>query len=71
MRRRFGVEYALAVLDLLLHRLGWSLQVPARKATERDPDAQICRRNGAPQPSPEEHGLLSLGALAPNRRQYP
>ncbi|WSJ92163.1 winged helix-turn-helix domain-containing protein [Streptomyces sp. NBC_01320] len=38
MRRRFGVEYTLAGLDLLLHRIGWSVQVPARKATERDED---------------------------------
>jgi transposase len=34
--RRFGVEYTLAGLDLLLHRLGWSVQVPARRAAERD-----------------------------------
>jgi len=33
---RFGVEYTLAGLDLLLHRLGWSVQVPARQAAERD-----------------------------------
>jgi transposase len=25
-----------AGLDLLVHRIGWSLQVPSRKATERD-----------------------------------
>ncbi|MFE4968963.1 winged helix-turn-helix domain-containing protein [Streptomyces sp. NPDC056660] len=35
VRRRFGVEYTLAGLDLLLHRIGWSVQVPSRKATER------------------------------------
>jgi transposase len=35
-RRRFGVEYTLAGLDLLLHRIGWSVQVPARRAAERD-----------------------------------
>ena len=34
--RQFGVEYTLAGLDLLLHRLGWSVQVPARRAAERD-----------------------------------
>ena len=34
--RRFGVEYTLSGLDLLLHRLGWSVQVPARRAAERD-----------------------------------
>ncbi|MGW0601654.1 IS630 family transposase [Streptomyces sp. NPDC002776] len=36
VRRRFGVEYTLAGMDLLLHRIGWSVQVPSRKATERD-----------------------------------
>src|SRR5437773_4841856 len=36
VRRRFGVEYTLAGLDLLLHRAGWSVQVPARQATERN-----------------------------------
>ena len=34
--QRFGVEYTLAGMDVLLHRLGWSVQVPARRATERD-----------------------------------
>ncbi|HKO83287.1 MAG TPA: winged helix-turn-helix domain-containing protein [Actinomycetota bacterium] len=36
VRRRFGAEYTLAGLDLLPHRIGWSVQVPARKATERE-----------------------------------
>ena len=36
VRKRFGVEYTLPGLDLLLHRLGWSVQVPARRAAERD-----------------------------------
>jgi transposase len=35
-RRRFGVDYTLAGMDLLLHRIGWSVQVPARRAAERD-----------------------------------
>ncbi|MFD8740076.1 winged helix-turn-helix domain-containing protein [Streptomyces sp. NPDC059618] len=26
----------MAGMDLLLHRIGWSLQVPSRKAAERD-----------------------------------
>jgi transposase len=34
--RRFGVGYTLAGMDVLLHRLGWSVQVPARRAAERD-----------------------------------
>jgi putative transposase len=36
VRSRFGVDYTLPGLDLLLHRLGWSVQVPARRAAERD-----------------------------------
>ena len=40
--RRFGVEYTLAGMDVLLHWLGWSVQVPARRAAERDED-QIAR----------------------------
>jgi transposase len=36
VRERFGVDYTLPGLDLLLHRLGWSVQVPARRATERN-----------------------------------
>ena len=31
VRIQFGVDYTLAGLDLLLHRLGWSVQVPARR----------------------------------------
>jgi transposase len=34
--RRCGVEYTLAGMCLLLHRIGWSVQVPARRAAERD-----------------------------------
>jgi transposase len=33
---RFKVEYTLAGVDLLLHRIGWSVQVPARQAAERN-----------------------------------
>ena len=42
VRGRFGVDYTLAGLDLLLHRIGWSVQVPARQAAERD-EARIAR----------------------------
>src|ERR1700736_26868 len=34
--QRFGVEYTLAGMAVLLHRIGWSVQVPARRAAERD-----------------------------------
>src|SRR5687768_14000024 len=36
VHERFGVDYTLPGVDLLLHRLGWSVQVPARRAVERD-----------------------------------
>ena len=36
VHERFGVDYTLAGLDLLLHRMRWSVQVPARQAAERD-----------------------------------
>ena len=36
VHERFGVDYTLPGLDLLLHRLGWSVQVPTRRAAERD-----------------------------------
>ena len=36
IRARFKVGYTLAGVDLLLHRIGWSVQVPARRAAERD-----------------------------------
>ena len=39
VRERFGVDYTLVGLDVLLHRLGWSVQVPARRAAGRDEDA--------------------------------
>jgi transposase len=42
VRRRFRAEYTLAGTDLLLHRIGWSVQVPARQAAERN-DAAIAR----------------------------
>jgi hypothetical protein len=44
---------------------GYSLQAP-----NWDPDALVCRRTGAPQPSPEDGGPLAI-ALDPYRRQYP
>jgi len=34
--QRFGAQYTLAGMDVLLHRIGWSVQVPARRAAERD-----------------------------------
>jgi len=36
IRERFGAQYTLAGVAVLLHRAGWSVQVPARQAAERD-----------------------------------
>ncbi|MGW5426897.1 collagen-like protein [Streptomyces sp. NPDC004059] len=45
---------------------GYSWQTP-----DYDPDAKVCRRDGAPQPTPQKQdgGLLGMG-LDPSRRQY-
>jgi len=42
VRRRFRADYTLAGMDVLLHRIGWSVQVPARRAAERD-EAAVTR----------------------------
>jgi transposase len=47
VRCRFRVDYTLAGLDLLLHRIGWSVQVPARQAAERDEAAIAAWRQEA------------------------
>ncbi|MGW1892156.1 collagen-like protein [Streptomyces sp. NPDC002004] len=44
---------------------GYSWQTPSY-----DPDAKVCRKDGAPQPEKKQGGLLSMG-LDPQRRQYP
>jgi transposase len=42
VRHWFRVDYTLAGVDVLLHRIGWSVQVPARRAAERD-EAAVTR----------------------------
>ena len=44
VQKCFGVEYTVAGLDLLLHRMGWSVQVPARHAADRDEEQVIAWR---------------------------
>ena len=43
--RRFGVSYTLRGASSLLHRMGFSPQVPARRAAERDEDAVAAWRS--------------------------
>ncbi|MFY1668530.1 winged helix-turn-helix domain-containing protein [Plantactinospora sp. WMMB334] len=39
IERRFAVGYTLRGVSYLLHRMGYSQQVPTRQAVERDPEA--------------------------------
>jgi len=39
IERRFAVTYTLRGVSYLLHRIGYSQQVPTRRAIERDPEA--------------------------------
>jgi putative transposase len=39
IEERFGVSYTPQGVAVLLHRMGWSVQVPARRAAERDEEA--------------------------------
>ena len=39
IERRFGVPYTLRGVSFLLHRMGYTLQVPARRPVERDEQA--------------------------------
>jgi transposase len=39
IERRFGVGYTLRGVSHLPHRMGYRLQVPARRAVERDEQA--------------------------------
>jgi transposase len=50
---RFRVDYTLAGVDLLLHRIGWSVQVPARQAAERD-EARITAWREGTRPAVKE-----------------
>ena len=49
--------WTLAGIDVLLHRIGWSVQVPARRAAERD-EEQIARWRAETWPVIED--LMSL-----------
>src|SRR4051794_4521642 len=66
VRTRFGVDYTLPGLDLLLHRLGWSVQVPARQAAERD-EEQISAWREETWPQIKDRG--GPGRLAGLRRR--
>src|SRR3954464_14420324 len=66
VRTRFAVAYTLPGLDLLLHRLGWSVQVPARRAVERDEEQIAAWRK---ETWPQIKGGGGPGRLAGLRRR--
>src|SRR3954469_3665894 len=49
VRERFGVDYTLPGVDLLLHRLGWSVQVPARQAERNEEQIAAWREETWPE----------------------
>src|SRR5258708_39393320 len=63
-RRRFGVEYTLAGMDLLLHRIGWSVQGPARRAPGRHGAAVPARRGGARAVGKGKPAALAAGSAS-------
>ncbi|MFE6760451.1 winged helix-turn-helix domain-containing protein [Streptomyces sp. NPDC057684] len=65
VHRRFRVEYTLAGLDLLLHRIDWSVQVPSRKATERDEEKSATSKRSLTNLT--KHSLDQLTALVKSR----
>jgi hypothetical protein len=66
----FGVDYTLAGLGVLLHRMGWSVQVPARRAAERDED-QIARWREETWPVIVTHCGCHRGAVGFSHLQPP
>jgi transposase len=55
IQERFGADYTLAGVVVLLHRIGWSVQVPARQAAERD-EARIAAWREATWPVVKDRG---------------
>ena len=57
--RRFGVEYTLAGMDVLLHRIGWSVQVPARQGRPSGMRRRL--PGGGRRPGPSSGEAADLG----------
>lgn len=69
VHRRFGVDYTLAGLDLLPHRIGWSVQVPAREATERDEEKTAAWARAARDPDQPQQYRSDHHVRRPSRRR--
>jgi transposase len=66
VRERFRVDYTVRGVDLLLHRLGWSVQVPARRAAERG-EEQIAAWRKETWPQIKERGRAGRLRSLPRR----
>lgn len=65
--RRFHIGYSLKGVSLLLHRHGWSPQVPARRAIERD-EAAVASWVKNTWPQVKGHGRRSMGGWSSKTR---
>jgi len=63
----FRVPYTLSGLDYLLHRLGWSWQVPTRRAVERDDAAIAAWRNDVWPEGKEPRRTWTPGSVSKTR----
>jgi transposase len=53
VRRLFGISYGVSGMSVLLHRNNWSVQVPVRRAIERDDEAiEVWKKEVWPQVKP-------------------
>lgn len=64
----FHVRYSLKGASLLLHRMGWTAQMPSHRAVERDEDAIVAwRRHTWPGVKGSRAGWVR-GSVSPTRR---
>ncbi|KJK58499.1 winged helix-turn-helix domain-containing protein [Saccharothrix sp. ST-888] len=61
VRRLFKVSYSLKGMSLVLHRIGWSVQVPVHRAVERDEAAVAAWREGTWPEVGKQHGTRARG----------
>lgn len=67
IERLFGVSYTLKGVSLLLHRIGWSPQVPVHRAAERDEEAIMTWRRKVWPRIKKSPGAGARGSSSPTR----
>jgi transposase len=61
VHRLFKVSYSLKGMSLVLHRIGWSVQVPVHRAVERDEAVVTAWREGTWPEVGKRHGTRARG----------